>query len=100
MHTSLLYQVQVFGLGDGKEVPRVWNRSHNNITWYKEDNVLIYNITVLSSSSTHKHYTCIGSLVIIVSPLGADYLFQSPTLQHGYVLARRSRNATSEGFIS
>jgi len=36
--------------------------------------VLIYNITVLSSSSTHKHYTCIGSLVIMVSPLGADYL--------------------------
>lgn len=49
MHTSLLYQVQVFGLGDGKEIPRVWNKSHNNITWYKEDNVLMYNITVLSS---------------------------------------------------
>lgn len=32
MHTSLLYEVQVFGLGDGKEIPRVWNRSHNNIT--------------------------------------------------------------------
>jgi hypothetical protein len=55
MHTSLLYQVQVFGLGDGKEIPRVWNRSHNNITWYKEDNILIYNITVplLSTSSSN-----------------------------------------------